>query len=690
MSGGAALRRLTDALSAAGYAVRAGAAQCPGPDHVNGDRNMSLSIGQGRVGAVVNCHKGCSSDTILEALGMSAADLFDESLEKFTRNAGKGKRVVAEYDYTDEHGEVLFTKVRYDPKGFSQYRRVNGQKVYSLGDVRRVLYRLPRVIEAVKAGRTVWIAEGEKDVAALEQAGVTATCNFDGAAKEGAKPKWRPKDYNSHLAGADVVIVADKDKTGEAHALFIARSLAGTARSVRVVEAVAGKDAHDHLGAGRSVDEFTTRTPPDIPGEDQVALEPPPEPPFTPSDIPGELLGQVHEVYQRWLGTGYDIQALDAVLAAGAGGKLGGDPAWLLVVGGSGHAKTETVIPLAGAGATVVSTITGEAALLSGTSKRERAENATGGLLREVGDSGTLVVKDFTSILSMNRDTRASVLGALREIYDGYWTRNVGTDGGQTLRWKGRIVLIGAVTTAWDSAHQVIATMGDRFALVRLESGTESGERRRAGRQAMRNVDSEVQMRRELAGATRALLVAVSSDKPPVLTEDEEDELLDLADIVTRARTSVERDFQGTPQWAHALEMPTRFAKQLVQIARGGIAIGMDRASALAVAARCARDSMPPVRQKILADVGGNPDTMTAEVVTRLQLPRQTVDRTLQELQLLGLLTVDGIPYGESGKTRWIYTLADDVDRGVLAKFTRNVRRGEGEIPAGRTGGGAA
>jgi hypothetical protein len=105
----------------------------------------------------------------------------------------------------------------------------------------------------------------------------------------------------------------------------------------------------------------------------------------------------------------------------------------VLVVGGSGAAKTETVAPLTGAGAVTISTITGEAALLSGTPAKSRAKHATGGLLRKVGPSGLLVVKDFTSILSMNRDTRALVLAALREIYDGHWTRNVGTDGGFTL-----------------------------------------------------------------------------------------------------------------------------------------------------------------------------------------------------------------------------------------------------------------
>jgi hypothetical protein len=44
-------------------------------------------------------------------------------------------------------------------------------------------------------------------------------------------------------------------------------------------------------------------------------------------------------------------------------------------------------------------------------------------------------VKDVTSILSMNRDMRTQVLGALREVHDGSWVRKVGTDGGQSLPW---------------------------------------------------------------------------------------------------------------------------------------------------------------------------------------------------------------------------------------------------------------
>jgi hypothetical protein len=398
----------------------------------------------------------------------------------------------------------------------------------------------------------------------------------------------------------------------------------------------------------------------------------------THTDISGEL-ADVHDAYLGWFGGDYDLGALNVVLCAAAAGGLSGDPPWVLVVGGSGNCKTETVAPLAGAGAHIVSTVSGEAALLSGTPAKSRAKNATGGLLRQVGDRGTLVVKDFTSILSMNRDTRAMVLGALREIYDGHWSRNVGTDGGFTLTWRGRLVVIGAVTTAWDRAYEVVSTMGDRFVLVRLRSD-DNKLRQAAGLQAMGNVGDETRMRKDLAARVGRLLRGAGAGDEPRLTEAEMTSLIGMADLVTRGRTPVERDYQGNPAWAHALEMPTRFAKQLVQIVRGGLVLGLDPETAMRVAARCCHDSMPPLRRMVLADVAANPLSGTAKVVASTQLPWTTVDRTLQELHLLGCLVVDEEPYGQ-GKTRWIYRLAPGVDEAVLAKFTRVVSKPMEDTP---------
>ncbi|MDP3712571.1 MAG: ArsR family transcriptional regulator [Mycobacteriales bacterium] len=379
-----------------------------------------------------------------------------------------------------------------------------------------------------------------------------------------------------------------------------------------------------------------------------------------------DRLQRCREVFVRWLGESYDLLALDAVLAAAAVEQLDGDPVWLLLVSGSGNAKTETVSALLGAGAHVTSTITSEGALLSATSNKEKAKDATGGLLRKIGASGVLVVKDVTSILSMNRDSRAAVLAALREVYDGRWERNVGTDGGKTLTWTGRIVLVGAVTTAYDAAHAVIAAMGDRFALVRVDSNL---GRLEAGRQALLNVGHEDEMRRDLSDAAAACLAHVDPQRAE-LTDEVMGVLLTAANVVTLARTAVERDHRGEVVEAHAPEAPTRFAKMLGQLVRGSLALGSTKVEALAVALRVAGDSVPPMRLLVLADVLDNSYARTSEVTKRVQRPRSTVDRTLQELHLLGLVEVDEVGDGLG----WRYRVAPSVDQQALRVLvTRNV-----------------
>jgi Protein of unknown function (DUF3631) len=150
------------------------------------------------------------------------------------RKNGNGGRppsiILATYDYTDESGALLFQVVRLAPKGFRQ-RRPNGKRgwTWSLGDTRRVLYRLPEVRDAVARGRTVLIVEGEKDADNLRGLGVTATCNPGGA------NKWRT-EYNESLHGADVVIIGDNDEPGRAHVAHVASSLHGVARRVRVLD----------------------------------------------------------------------------------------------------------------------------------------------------------------------------------------------------------------------------------------------------------------------------------------------------------------------------------------------------------------------------------------------------------------------------------------------------------------------
>jgi hypothetical protein len=97
------------------------------------------------------------------------------------------QKMIAEYDYVDEAGNLLFQVVRFEPKAFKQRRPTGEDWTWKLGDVRRVPFRLPELTEGIAAGHLVVIVEGEKDVLALNKLGVVATTNPGGAGK------WRPE-----------------------------------------------------------------------------------------------------------------------------------------------------------------------------------------------------------------------------------------------------------------------------------------------------------------------------------------------------------------------------------------------------------------------------------------------------------------------------------------------------------------
>lgn len=247
-------------------------ARCPAHD----DREASLSVGVGRDGVVLKCQANCATEAVLAALKLDWSDLFDKPKES------KRNEPLAVYDYVDEQGRLLFQVCRFPGKQFRQRRREAAGWSWKLGDTRRVLYRLPHALEAAKNGETVYVVEGEKDVASAERAGAVATCNPMGAGK------WRD-EYATYLKGAgEAIIVADRDEPGREHAQLVADSLGKIGVPVRIVEAIAGKDLTDHLDAGHGLDELRLIPP----GRNRATAQP-----RTSTAMPP--LAQLHKILDR-------------------------------------------------------------------------------------------------------------------------------------------------------------------------------------------------------------------------------------------------------------------------------------------------------------------------------------------------------------------------------------------------------
>ena len=130
-------------------------------------------------------------------------------------------------------------------------RKTDGQWIWKMNGVRRVLYKLPELLKA-DLSEAVIIVEGEKDVDRLRSLGFVATCNVGGAGK------WRD-EYNSHLAARHVVLCGDNDDPGRKHVEQVARSLSGIAASVRILnlDGLPSKgDVSDWCNSGHTAEEL--------------------------------------------------------------------------------------------------------------------------------------------------------------------------------------------------------------------------------------------------------------------------------------------------------------------------------------------------------------------------------------------------------------------------------------------------
>jgi hypothetical protein len=362
-----------------------------------------------------------------------------------------------------------------------------------------------------------------------------------------------------------------------------------------------------------------------------------------------KTLSQVERIFASFIRDDDPIPTRAVLAAYLANRRLDGDPTWLMLVGGSGVGKTERLTPLAGMPDVILeSSISGPAALLSGTGRKERAKDASGGILRKVPEGGgVLVLKDFTSILDMHRDARAELLAAFREIHDGSWQRSVGAEGGRSLTWSGHLGLITGCTSAIDSAHTVMASMGTRFVYVRLAGDPHIAT------SALEHVGRERSLRATLQAAVCGLLSHPPGQPYPVAAR--RDSLAALANYAARARSPVDRDHQGELRLVLDPEAPSRIAKVLAQIWRACGLLALSPADAWAVTLRVGQDSIPKLRRVILDHLAQSLTLVsTTAVAEHCDHPTRTTRRTLEDLAAHRV--IQRIAGGEGKADLWTLT----------------------------------
>lgn len=286
---------------------------------------MSITEREGKI--LIRCFKGCRAQAVVDALQLQMRDLFTAPRTSNGPPPRVERRIVATYDYCAPDGALLYQNVRYEPKTF-RVRRPSGNPadpwIWTLGDVRRVVYRLPELAEQ----RVVYLVEGEKDVDRLWSIGLPATTGAAGA------ESWRD-EYADQLAAAgvrDVVILPDNDEPGMKYARAATDSLAK--RKIRVtlvrlpglppVQPKHGADVSDWLDGGHTLEELAAVVHEALEAQDSKLPMPLSRlfsrPPIRPVWLVENL---IRERTNGWIGAGAKVgksySALDLLLACALG-----------------------------------------------------------------------------------------------------------------------------------------------------------------------------------------------------------------------------------------------------------------------------------------------------------------------------------------------------------------------------------
>lgn len=338
---------------------------------------------------------------------------------------------------------------------------------------------------------------------------------------------------------------------------------------------------------------------------------------------------------------------LYVVLGTVAANMMKGVPVWVMLIGPPSSGRTILLEMLADLPRIhIIGAIKSPSALLSGVPRKERSKQATGGILRQIGAHGMMVMKDFTSMLSMAREPLGEAIGALRETFDGRYSRPLGSDGGMVLEWKGRIGFLAACTPAIDRHSALIGDLGERWVYYRYSETDGYGETIKA----LGITDPETMMSdlRDLVTSFIDALDLVWDDggtERRSLDKHEMDRLYAMGSLVCAARSTVPRDTYNHNEVSDVAsrEAPPRMAGELGQLYLGLEKIGIEEAERWRIVGKIALDSVRQVRVlTVLALRGSKVPMHPKDLKVLLQCGRRVVDVTLEDLEIHGLVVKAG------------------------------------------------
>lgn len=518
---------------------------------------------------------------------------------------------------------------------------------------------------------SVWICEGEWDAMVLRwslraarRKGIVLSAPGAGVFKQ---------SWPQLLDGRIVNVVYDNDDAGMAGMKRVYNLLRGIAKETHFIHweknRPEGFDVRDLYKLERSprrvvfvLGELMQPVPPGVdPKEEdkkvqlQLGM-------FTGKlDGPGADVGEVYAEFDRWLHLP-DKTYLDVLYGTAIANRISGDPIWMLIIAEPGGTKTEPLVSLSHAPNVVtVSQIT-PTALVSGSTGAGGGDPSL--LARFHGTHGRmLVIKDLTSLLSLDDGDIKRTFGILREIYDGKYERPFGN--GLFRRYVTRFGIIAAVTPEIERYLGQFSSLGERFLSYRVAIPRSFKEQRVYLRRAQRHVidGEDEKMRDALAAISRKVLDHSFTDSPSI-SEKYDEQLQAIAYVTSALRGSIPRDrYTKSATGLPCRELGTRLVKEFTKFVMG---VGQFRRSKMVgkdemfAARRVALHSAPALvtaAMRVLYDGDGRL-WKAGEVCDRLRMPENShVKLTLDTCVALGIAQQDN---SKNFRLTQYYSINDD------------------------------
>lgn len=326
-----------------------------------------------------------------------------------------------------------------------------------------------------------------------------------------------------------------------------------------------------------------------------------------------------------------DPGAIKFLCACYVANHLKRDALWVHFIGASGSGKTELLGMFLDLEDIYLIDMLTPQTFLSGMPGRNDAS-----LLPQLNGK-IMIFKDFTIVMSQNKDAKNEIMGQLRGIYDGHLKKPFGN--GKVREWKGKVGLITGVTTMVDFTQQATTALGERFIHYRVITP----DRIEVATRAMNNGDHQDEMRKDMRNSGYAWRKSLDYETElPTLSKEVEMELVRVANFTALARSVVIRDFGFKKEiiFVPASEMPTRLSQQLKTLAvscmvvNGGKFVEEDMKN---VVYKAALDSVPQTNMMVCKQMAQQDEQTTKEIATALDYPTDPIRTYLENLSMLGV-----------------------------------------------------